>query len=294
MLDPTAKLVDELRRRVGSAVYGRVSGSEGAAVRTRLAQATNRRFADGAPIARVHADASMFIGGLAALLLQSMHPLAMAGVADHSDYRVDPWGRLARTSRFLALTTFGSDADAEREIEVVRAIHRRVVGVAPDGRPYSASDPHLIRWVHVAEITAFLGAHQRYATVPLTPDEADTYVAQAAATALGLGAVTVPENVAELNGAMEEFRAELAGSAAARAAARYLVYQPPLPLAARPAYLVVAAAAVGILPRWSRWPLRLPWLPVAEATTVRLAGRAVTELFRWAMPARPAAARPAI
>ena len=112
---------------------------------------------------RVHADASMFPGGVAALLLQSLHPLAMAGVAGHSGYKGDPWGRLQRTSHFLATTTFGTVEDAEATIARVRAIHERVRGRDPKGRPYRASDPHLLRWVHVAEAHSFLTAHQRYA-----------------------------------------------------------------------------------------------------------------------------------
>ena len=99
----------------------------------------------------------MFIGGLSALLLQSLHPLAMAGVEQHSGYRGDPWGRLARTSHFLAVTTYGSAEDAQREIDVVRAVHRRVVGTAPDGRPYAASDPHLCRGSTSPRSTASCG-----------------------------------------------------------------------------------------------------------------------------------------
>ena len=109
----------------------------------------------------------MFPGGLAALLLQSLHPLAMAGVAGHSGYKGDPWGRLQRTSHYLAVTTFGTVADAEQAIEHVRSVHRRVRGNDDRGRPYAADDPHLLRWVHVAEIWSFLAAFQAYAATPL-------------------------------------------------------------------------------------------------------------------------------
>ena len=122
----------------------------------------------------------MFVGGMRALLLQSLHPLAMAGVAGHSGYRGDPWGRLARTSTFLATTTFATADDAQAMVDKVRSIHERVRGKAPDGRPYAASDPHLLRWVHIAEIDSFLRSHQRYGRVPLTPERADGYVADAA------------------------------------------------------------------------------------------------------------------
>src|SRR5688500_9257071 len=106
-------------------------------------------FGPGSAVWKVHSDPSMLIGGVRALMLQTLHPLAMAGVAKHSNYREDPFGRLHRTGAFLGATTFGTTATAERAIAQVRAIHPHVKGVAPDGRPYSADDPHLLAWVHV-------------------------------------------------------------------------------------------------------------------------------------------------
>lgn len=283
--------IGDVRRALGGAIFERIAGPEGTAERGRLASRSDgeRWFPPDSPIARVHGDASMFIGGLSALLLQSLHPLAMAGVHEHSGYRGDPWGRLARTSRFLAVTTYGSAEDARRQIKAVRAVHRRVLGVLPDGRTYSASDPHLITWVHICEIDCFLRSYARYGSGTLTPDEADEYVAQTGRVAAALGAVDVPATVAELRAMLLAFRPELEGTPVARATARYLVATPPLPVALRPAYLPIAAAAVGLLPRWARWPLRLPWLPVTEATLGRLSGDAVTRVIRWALPAAPAA-----
>src|SRR5690606_35057802 len=145
-------------------------------------------------------------------------------------------------------------------------------GVAPDGRPYAASDPHLLRWVHIAEIDSFLRAHDRYGAEPLSPAQRDAYVAQAAITAELLGATDVPHDTAALARAIDSYRPELSSTPAARAAARFLVVHPPVPLAMRAPYGLLTAAAVGLLPRWARWPLRLPWLPVVEATAVRAAG----------------------
>jgi uncharacterized protein (DUF2236 family) len=226
----------------------------------------------------------MFIGGLSALLLQSLHPLAMAGVAD-SGYRGDPWGRLARTSRFLAETTFGTAEDAQRAVDQVRAIHRRVTGIAADGRPYAASDPHLLGWVHVAEVDSFLRAFQRYGQSRLTAVECDEYVRQSARIATALGARDVPSTVTELTARLAAYRPELAGTPESRAAARYLLLEPPLPVHLRAAYLPIAGAAVALLPRWARWPLRVPWLPVTEATLARAGGEAVTRTIRWALSA---------
>src|SRR5660398_202713 len=110
----------------------------------------------------------MYVGGIRALLLQALHPLAMAGVAGHSGFKGDPWGRLQRTSEYIAVTTFGRIDDAERVIARIRGIHRRVNGTAPDGRPYAASDPHLLKWVHIAEIESFLTAYQTFNPVSYT------------------------------------------------------------------------------------------------------------------------------
>ncbi|MFN8022067.1 MAG: oxygenase MpaB family protein [Acidimicrobiales bacterium] len=242
-----------------------------------------RWFADDRPIRRVHADASMFVGGLRALLLQSLHPLAMAGVAQHSDYRHDPWGRLQRTADFLAATTYAPIPVAEHAIAVVRTVHERVVGTASDGRRYSANDPHLLRWVHVCEVDSFLAAHQRFGSEPLSPAEADAYVADTALVARQLGVNEPPTTVRDLRAELREYRPELRGTKEARDAARFLLLEPPLPLAARPAYTVLGAAAVALLPGWARWPLRLPFLPVSEAVLVRPAGAAITQLIRWSL-----------
>lgn len=242
-----------------------------------------RWFAEDRAIRRVHADASMFVGGLRALLLQSLHPLAMAGVAQHSDYRTDPWGRLQRTADFLAATTFGTVDTAEAAVARVRSVHQRVRGTATDGRRYSANDPHLLRWVHICEVDSFLASYQRYGAAPLSPADADQYVADMAVVAETLGVHHAPRSVADVRAELRDFRPELAGTKEAREAARFLLLEPPLPLPARPAYGLLAGAAVALLPAWTRWPLRLPFLPVSETVLVRPAGAAVTGLIRWSL-----------
>ena len=180
---------DHVRERLGRGLFAMVAGPEGPQNRSRIHDTPGPRwFADDRPIRRVHADASMFVGGLRALLLQSLHPLAMAGVAQHSDYRGDPWGRLQRTSTFLAVTTFGTATDAQRAVDKVRGIHRRVRGQAPDGRDYRADDPHLLEWVHIAEVDSFLQAYQLYGAAPLDQAGRDDYVADTARVAAALAA----------------------------------------------------------------------------------------------------------
>ena len=244
-------------------------------------------FADDEPIRRVHADSAMLIGALRALLLQSLHPRAMAGVAQHSDYRHDPWGRIQRTADFLAATTFGPAVEAERAVERVRRVHERVVGTTADGRPYAANDPHLLRWVHVAEVDSFLAAHDRYGAEPLVGAERDRYVENAAVVADALGAADAPRSARELRSQLHAYRRELRSTPEARDGARYLLITPPIGLIGRAPYGVLAAAAVSLLPTWARWPLRLPWLPVSERLVVRPAGDALTRTLRWALTADP-------
>jgi uncharacterized protein (DUF2236 family) len=225
----------------------------------------------------------MFIGGIRALLLQSLHPLAMAGVAGHSGFRSDPWGRLSRTSYFLAVTTFGTATDAQEMVHRINDIHARVRGRASDGRPYAASDPGLLRWVHVAETDSFLTAHDVYGARPLSAEQRDGYVFDTAQVARRLGVVGPPETAAELRQQLDDFEPELQATDEARAAARFLLLDPPLPWAARPPYGLLAAAAIGLLPASAREPLGLPNLPRVERTLVRPAGQAMTRTIRWAM-----------
>jgi uncharacterized protein (DUF2236 family) len=285
----TASLLPDVRARLGNALFERVAGEDGPAKRDRIHYAPGPRwFDEDRPIRRVHADAAMFVGGLRGLLLQSLHPLAMAGVAAHSGYRGDPWGRLARTSHFLAVTTFGAAPDAERAVARVRAIHELVRGTTAEGVPYAASDPHLLGWVHAVETDSFLSAHQHYGQQPLDAAERDAYVADTAVVARALGVLDPPATEAELQEQLAAYRPELRGTPEARAAARFMLLTPPLPLALRPAYGVLGAASVALLPRWSRWPLRLPYLPLTESIAVRAAGEVLTRTIRWAMTAEEA------
>jgi uncharacterized protein (DUF2236 family) len=282
----------ELRSWLAGQVFQHVAGAQGRQRQGQISAAGARWFAEDRPIRRVHSDAAMFVGGLRALLLQLLHPLVMTAVAQHSRYREDPWVRLQRTSFFVAVTTFGPADEAERAVARVRRAHQRVHGTTSDGRVYAASDPHLLRWVHVAEVDSFLAAHQRYGVSRrLDRDERDAYLADTALLAVKLGIPDPPTTEAELRDQLASFRNELASTPEARQAARFLLVGAPLPVAARVPYAALAAAAVGLLPIWARWPLRVPYLPATEATLGRLAGHAVTAAIDWAMTPASSSAR---
>jgi uncharacterized protein (DUF2236 family) len=276
--------VDPVRETIGRAIRSKVSGPRGrVVVRDIVAADGDRWFTRDRAIWTVHTDAAMFVGGLRALLLQSLHPLAMAAVADHSDFRADPWGRLQRTAEFLTWTTFGTAEQAEMACARVRAVHSHVVGVAPDGRPYSAGDPHLLKWVHLAELDSFLTAHQRYGTPRLDAVQRDEYVFDMARVAEALGVVDPPRTEADLRAGIEAYRPELQGTKAARDAARFLIMPSQLPFVAYGPYAVLAAAAISLLPWWARLPLWLPLLPVTEAVVVGPASQALMQLIRWSL-----------
>ncbi|WP_069173864.1 oxygenase MpaB family protein [Streptomyces griseus] len=292
-MGPVAFRPRTIRRRIGTGLFSRVAGPGGPAARERIHQAPGPRwFGPDRPIRRVHGDASMFIGGLRALLLQSLHPLAMAAVAAHSGYRSDPWGRLQRTSTFLAVTTFGTAADAEEVVRRVRSVHERVEGVTSAGERYHASDPHLLAWVHATETDSFLRAHQRFGRQPLDGPGCDGYIADTARVARALGVADPPRNRAELAACIASYRPELRATPQAREAARFLLIRPPLPAFAWAPYTVLAANAVAMLPSWARKPLRLPLLPRFESHCVRPTGQVLTRSIRWAMSPPPAPDRP--
>ncbi|MFJ4626769.1 MULTISPECIES: oxygenase MpaB family protein [unclassified Streptomyces] len=276
------------RERLGTALFARVAGPDGPRNRARIHDTPGPRwFGPDQPVRRVHGDASMFIGGLSALLLQSLHPLAMAAVAAHSGFRGDPWGRLQRTSTFLATTTYGTAAQAQRACDQVRAVHERVRGETDRGEPYHAADPELLCWVHVAEVDSFLRAHQSYGANPLTDAECDGYVENTAKVAMALGVPDPPRNRAELTERLLAYRPDLEATPQARDAARFLLLNPPLPLAARLPYGALAANAVSLLPSWAAAELRLPRLAVVDTLCVRPLGSALTSMIRWAMTPAP-------
>jgi uncharacterized protein (DUF2236 family) len=220
---------------------------------------------------RIHADPVMWVAGLRALLLQALHPAALAGVLEHSAFRSDPWGRLVRTAGYVGTVSFGSLADVDRAGRRVRALHRQVAGADPvSGRSYRATDPDLLLWVHCCEVESFLTVYRR-SGARLDDADADRYLAEQtrAAAVVGLDPAVAPADRAALEGYFTAVRPRLEGGARPRSAVR-AVLLPPMPAAvalltpARPAWTALAALSLGLLPRWARRLYGLPGLPTSD------------------------------
>jgi uncharacterized protein (DUF2236 family) len=278
------KTLHARRAELAQAVRDRIAGPEFQAAHQQIWYTRGPRwFGEQDPIWRIHLDTSMFVGGIRALLLQSLHPVAMLGVSQHSGFRGDPWGRLQRTSRFLATTTYGTIADAERSIAIVRAIHRRVKGTTSAGRPYRADDPHLLGWIHAAQVDSFLTTYRAFGAEPLDEGDADAYVRQCGFVAAKLGVVNPPQTVAELDEVLAGYRPELRLSPAAKQATEMLLKDPPLAGPQRFGYAILAAGAVSTLPTWARPALLLPTLPATERLLTRPLTRSALGTIRWAL-----------
>ena len=238
-------------------------------------------FARDTPIRMVHADiVAMMVGGIRGLLLQMLHPHALQGVLDHSNFRSDMHGRLRRTARFIAVTTFGHRDDAQAAIDRVNRIHTAVGGTLPDGSPYSASDPRVLAWVHVAEATSFLAAYLRHVRPDMPGAEQDEYYRQFAVIAVALGADPVPTNRAEAEAVFRELRGDLAASPAAREVADLVLGQRPK--GAPPAVqALLGAEAVALLPPFARSMLGLE-RPGLAAIPARAATWGMGKTLRWA------------
>jgi uncharacterized protein (DUF2236 family) len=233
---------------------------------------------------RVHADfTGMMIGGIRALLLQALHPLALAGVWDHSSFREDILGRLRRTATFIAGTTYGSRADALALIERVKRIHASVSGSAPDGRPYRADDPALLTWVHVAEVSSFLAAHLRYVNPALSIAEQDRYYAETARIARELGAIEVPASRAAIDAYLIAMRGELESGERTHEVVRVLLEAPVPRATSRPAATLMLHAGIDLLPLWAQEMLELDTHAGLRRALVGPGVQVIAPVMRWAL-----------
>ena len=238
-------------------------------------------FERNSPIRMVHADiVGMMVGGIRSLLLQMLHPHALQGVLDHSNFREDMHGRLRRTAKFIAVTTFGHRDDATVAIERVNRIHAAVGGTLPDGTCYSAGDPRVLAWVHVAEATSFLAAYLRHVRPDMPGAEQDEYYRQFAVIALALGADPVPLDRREAELLFRELRRDLRPSPQAREIADLVLRQRP-PGSPPGMQALLGAEAVALLPSFARAMLGLE-KPGLAAFPARAAIWGMGKTLRWA------------
>jgi uncharacterized protein (DUF2236 family) len=235
----------------------------------------------GSVIRRVHGDVtSMMVGGIAALLTQMLHPKALAGVWDHSDVADDQLGRLRRTARFIAVTTYGHRDKAEAAIARVKAIHEQVSGSLPDGTPYRATDPWLLAWVHVAGAINFVDGWRRYAEPRMSRADQDRYFAESGEVARLLDADPVPQTRREAERLIQQFLAELRADDRSRAFRDLVLKAPARSLAEIPVQALLMKAAVDLMPGFARemHGLSRPAVPPA----LRGATFGVAQTIRWA------------
>ncbi len=235
------------------------------------------------PAWRVHGDfGTMMIGGVSALLMQMLHPAALAGVWDHSNFRKDMAGRLKRTAQFIAGTTFGSTERAGALIDRVRRIHDHVGGVLPDGTPYEANDPATLNWVHVAGSWSFLAAYVRYREPGMSHADRDRYYADTAVIARRLGAEDVPETARGVEACLRGFRHELKADGRTREVVRALLDQPAPHVAAEPVRRVLMQAGIDLMPDWAS-TLHGLHVPIHRRLLVRGSAAGVGGVLRWAL-----------
>jgi uncharacterized protein (DUF2236 family) len=238
-------------------------------------------FPRGSVIRRVHGDVtSMMVGGIAALLTQMLHPKALAGVWDHSDVEEDQLGRLRRTARFIAVTTFGHRDSAHAAIERVKAIHEQVRGTLPDGSDYRATDPWLLAWVHVAGAVNFLDGWRRYAEPRMSRSDQDRYFSESGEVARLLDADPVPRTRTEAERLIADVRAELRADDRTRAYRDIVLKAPIRSVAEAPVQLLLMNAAVDLMPAFARdmHGLTRPMLP----PVLRGATFGFARTIRWA------------
>ncbi len=229
---------------------------------------------------RVLGDASVFTGGIRALVVQSTHAEVVAGVEDHSTYRSDPLGRLSRTSVYVTETTYGAMPEVEAAIEVVRRAHRPVTGTSERNLPYSANRPEMAAWVHNVLTDSFLAAYQAFGPEPLSVVDADRFVAEQTRIGSLFGADPLPETAAELADWIANHPDRVATTA--QASAISFLQNPPLNPPVKIGYRLLFEAALTTIPSDIRQQLGVePW---KRASGI---GKNMTSALRWALGASP-------
>ena len=234
---------------------------------------------------RVNGDiVTMMIGGVSGLLLQMLHPAVLAGVWDHSNFRTDMHGRLRRTAKFIAVTTYDHAEHGLAAIDHVRGIHDRIGGVLPDGTAYQAGDPALLAWVHVTEAISFLDAWIRYAEPDMSLADQDRYFVEMALVADRLGADPVPRDRAAAEALIQSMRPPLRADVRTREVAQLVLNQSVGAALTDAASGVIMRAGVDLLPDWAR---EMHGLTIPPVAVVRAGAHALGRTLGWAYAGSP-------
>ena len=282
------RLPDRLSRPVRDAIAGRVVRLFNDPERGErpVVRRPDGLFGAGSVAWRVHGDVTgMLVGGASSLLLQMLHPAVLAGVWDHSNFRADMHGRLRRTARFVAVTTFGGREEAAAAIDRVRRIHDRVTGLLPDGRAYAANDSASLAWVHVTGAVSFLEGWVRYAEPGMSAADRDRYFAEMAQVGEALGADPVPRDRQAAQRLIADMRTKLAVDDRTREVARLVLDQRTGAAATHPMQGLLMQAGVDLLPPWARRMHGLP-APLLARPLVRAGTFGMAETVRWAFAGR--------
>jgi uncharacterized protein (DUF2236 family) len=248
-------MLDDLIRKT---IREMVGGSSGPPVAFLTPKGDRGLFGPESIAWRVHADfISMMIGGISSLVLQALHPQALAGVWDHSSFREDLKGRLGRTAFFIAATTYGSQEMANKIIEKVNQIHTKITGHDEFGKPYSATDPHLLAWVHLTETMSFLEAYQSYRSPKLTSQEQDQYFKEMKILGEMLGAQNLPDTLQGTKEALASYFPELHYGDRSKSIIQ-LLDDFPSNLQSKPFVKLISRAGFINLPSWAHAKLKKP------------------------------------
>ncbi len=230
---------------------------------------------------RVHGDVvGMLVGGVSGLLLQMMHPAVLAGVWDHSNFRADMHGRLRRTARFIAITTYGGREEAERAIARVNTIHSHLGGALPSGEPYRVADAGLLAWVHVTEAWSFLNGWIRYGEPNMSRADQDQYFVEMAIMGAMMGADPLPRSRLDARRMLDRMRPMLVVDDRTREVARLVLSQPSSSRATAPIQAMTLQAGVELLPVWARRMHDLP-SPALSRPLIRAGTMGLARTLRW-------------
>jgi uncharacterized protein (DUF2236 family) len=230
---------------------------------------------------KVHADFSaMMVGGLSSLMIQALHPRALAAVWDHSNFRHQLKARLGRTALFVAATTYGSVDLATKHVQRVNAIHAKIKGIDLKGQAYIANEPHLLRWVHLVETISFLNAYQHLALQPLCPSDCDRYVVEMNKVGEMLGATNLPLTFSDAKHAMTQYEPELVFDQRTRETLRSIESY-SVDLTEKPFFALILSASFDIVPEWLLQKLQREAESCLRINTRRLALQIASKPVQW-------------